>query len=74
MDKNAEELVPLITYYEGIKRLFFHYPKTDALYILKNISYHNRLTMFGSFRNIYVDEDSLIYQGKKAQLLKNKSW
>ena len=38
MDKNIEELVPLMMYdNDGIKRLFFHYPKTDALYILKNI-------------------------------------
>jgi len=67
--EDCEELIPLITYHGGIKRLFFHYPKTDELYVLKNASYHRRLTMFGSFRYIYVDEANLVSQGKKADLI-----
>ena len=67
---SEEELIPLITYYDGIKRLFFHRVKTDELYILKNIGYHNRLTMFGSSRNIYVEEKDLIPQGKKSDIIR----
>jgi len=66
---SEEELIPLITYCNGFKRLFFHRPKTDELYILKNIGYHNRLKMFGSFRNIYVEEKDLIPQGKKSDII-----
>ncbi len=66
---SEEELMPLITYHDGIKRLFFHRPKTDELYILKNIGYHNRLKMFGSFRNIHVEEKDLLPQGKKSDLI-----
>jgi len=67
---NCEELVPLITYLDGIKRLFFHRPQTDELYILKDVGYHNRLAMFGSFRFIYVEEKDLILQGKKSVIIR----
>ena len=43
---SEEELIPLITYYDGIKRLFFHRVKTDELYILKNIGY-------GAIKNLH---------------------
>ena len=66
---SEEELIPLITNCDGNKRLFFHRPKTDELYILKNIGYHNRLKMFGSFRNIHVEENDLLLQGKKSDLI-----
>lgn len=67
--ESPTELVGIIQYdTSGIKQLYFHNPQTDNIYILKNISYHNRLRMFGSFRNIYVDEDDLILCGKKRPL------
>jgi len=63
------ELIAIIQYDTGgIKQLYFHNPQTDIIYILKNLSYYNRLKMFGSFRNIYVDEDDLISCGKKSDL------
>ena len=65
----SEELIPIITYYDGNKRLFFHREITDELYILKNIGYHNRLKMFGSSRNIHIEEKDLIPQGKKSDIL-----
>ena len=63
------ELVAILQYdASGTKQLYFHDQQTDNIYILKNISYHNRLKMFGSFRNIYIDEDDLISCGKKSDL------
>lgn len=65
----SEELTPIISYHDGNKHLFFHRAKTDELYILKNIGYHNRLQMFGSSRNIHIEEKDLIPQGKKSDIL-----
>ena len=48
--EDPTELVAILQYdASGLKRLYFHDPQTDNIYILKNIYYHNRLKMFGSF-------------------------
>ena len=65
-----EELIPLFSFHNGHKQLFFHYPKTDEVFILRDIAFHNRLTMFGLFKSIYIDDDDLLLQGKKEDILK----
>ena len=65
-----DELIPLFSFHNGYKQLFFYYPKTDDLFILKEMAFHKRLTMFGLSKSIYVDEDDLIFQGKKKTILK----
>ena len=65
-----EELIPIFTYMNGYKQLFFHYPKTDDLFILRDMAFHKHLTMFGLSKSIYIDEDDLLHQGKKKEILK----
>lgn len=63
-----DELIPIIAYHRGFKQLYFHWRRTDELFRLKNVGYHNRLKMFGSSRNIYVSMTDLVLIGKKTDL------
>ena len=63
-----EELIPIVCYHDGIKKLFFHWTKTDELFILKDIWQHNRLTMFGTFRYLHITRDDLKLVGQKNML------
>ncbi|MBM10158.1 MAG: hypothetical protein CMF69_11395 [Magnetovibrio sp.] len=65
-----EELVPIIDYPTGNKVLYFHWPKTGELFRLKNGWLHNKLKMFGTFRNIHIERKDLILVGNMSDLKK----
>jgi len=58
------ELKPLIvTTKDFSTKLYFYYPETDELFILKNYNKHLNLRLFGTFRNIHLCRDDLVFQG-----------
>tara|TARA_B100000686_G_scaffold348278_1_gene438912 strand:+ start:3011 stop:3235 length:225 start_codon:yes stop_codon:yes gene_type:complete len=58
------ELKPLIvTTKDFSTKLYFYYPETDELFILKNYNKHLNLRLFGTFRNIHLWSDDLVFQG-----------
>ena len=58
------ELKPLITTTKDFrKKLYFYYPETDELFILKNYNKHINLSLFGTLKNITLFRDNLVFQG-----------
>ena len=44
-------------------KLYFYYPDTDELFFLKNYNKHLNLRLFGTFRNIHLCRDDLVFKG-----------
>lgn len=66
-----EELKPMRAFVVGgMRQLYFHWPKTDELFTLKDKWHHGRLNMFGTFRTIRVDRDGLQLAGTMEELKK----
>ena len=60
----SEELLPIRGFeIGGTRMLYFHWPKTDEMFTLKNTWLHRKLNMFGTFRQIEVDRDGLVLIG-----------
>ena len=58
------ELKPLImTAKDFSTKLYFYYPETDKLFMLKNNNKHLNLRLFGTFRNIHLRRDDLVFLG-----------
>ena len=58
------ELKPLIvTTKDFSTKLYFYYPDTDELFFLKNYNKHLNLRLFGTFRNIRLHRDDLVFKG-----------
>jgi hypothetical protein len=58
------ELKPLImTTKNRSTPLYFYYPETDELFFLKNYNTHLNLRLFGTFRNINIYHNDLVFQG-----------
>lgn len=66
----TEELLPIRGFEIGGSRLlYFHYPKTDEMFTLKNTWLHRKLNMFGTFRQIEVDRDGLELIGTMGDMM-----
>ena len=58
------ELKPLIaTTKEFNTILYFYCPESDELFFLKNYNKHMKLRLFGTFRNIHLRRDDLVFKG-----------
>jgi hypothetical protein len=58
------ELKPIImTTKEFNTILYFYYPESDELFFLKNYNKHLNLRLFGTFRNINLRRDDLVFKG-----------
>ncbi len=68
---SEEELLPFRAFIVGgMRQLYFHWPKTDELFTLKDTWLHGRLNMFGTFRTIRVERDGLQLAGTMEELKK----
>ena len=58
---STQELLPLVLSKDGSEKLMFYREKTDQLFLLKDAVLHNRLQMFGTFREIHLSEDDIVF-------------
>lgn len=70
-EEKEEELMPFRAFVVGgIRQLYFHWTKTDELFILEDKWLHGRLNMFGTFRTIRVERKDLLLAGTMEELKK----
>jgi hypothetical protein len=55
------ELIPVRLITSSGANFYFHDKESDNLYILKDSFVHKKLSMFGTFRNLYLEENDLIF-------------